>query len=137
MVRKDNGFTLLEVLVAAFILFLVITAMTLVYRGAVLTSNKAERSLHFSALVTPICEQIRAQIRNSADQNKLEGEGVMGDVSFSWAAREDETSTEPDYFDPDHGDYIAGSRKFTLWTIHVVVKNGTASRQYEFSEMTW
>ena len=137
MVRKENGFTLLEVLVAAFILFLVIAAMTFVYRGAVLTSNKAERSLHFSALVTPICEQIRAQIRNSADQHKLEGEGVMGDVSYSWAAREDETSTEPDYFDPDHGDYIAGSRKFTLRTIHVVVRNGNASRQYEFSELTW
>ena len=52
--KKSAGFTLLEVLLAAFILFLVITSVTLVYRGAILSSGKAERSLLISGSVPSI-----------------------------------------------------------------------------------
>jgi type II secretory pathway pseudopilin PulG len=137
MVRKETGFTLLEVLVAAFILFLVIAAMTLVYRGAVLSSNKAERSLRFVALVEPICEQIRIQVRNSTGQGKLQGEGTMGEVTYTWSADESEKVTEPDYFDADQGEFITGSRSFSLWTIRLDLKYGNSSHPYQFEELSW
>ena len=52
--HKHSGFTLLEVLISGFILFMVVASTTLVYQGALLSSGKAEQSLIFATAVSPI-----------------------------------------------------------------------------------
>ena len=71
--NRQRGFTLLEVLIAGFILFLVISSMTFVYRGAFLSSNKAESAIKFTAAIPSIKQLVSGKIRASAKEQNLSG----------------------------------------------------------------
>ena len=132
----STGFTLIEVLVASFILFLVIASVTLVYRGALLSSNKAERSLRFIALVEPISEQIRFQLR-TANQASLNGSGSMGEVNYEWSASHLAQGQSLAVVDSETGAATTNGRAFYLWTINLELKLGNARRNFEFNEVSW
>ncbi|PCH94203.1 MAG: hypothetical protein COB83_12275 [Gammaproteobacteria bacterium] len=134
--NKKKGFTLIEVLVASFILFLVIAAVTMVYRGAVLSSHKAERALQFSSLVDPISEQIRLQLQSSAN-NELQGQGNMGAVTFNWLAIQAFQAKAPALLDAESGDISLGNKTFRLWHVTLELKLKNTVRNYQFSEVSW
>jgi Tfp pilus assembly protein PilV len=134
--KTPKGFTLIEVLVASFILFLVIAAMTMVYRGALLSSGKAERTLQFSSLVEPISEQIRLQLQSSTN-NELQGEGSMGAMTFTWLARQAFQAKAPALFDAESGELTQKGKTFRLWHITVKLQLKKATREYQFSEVSW
>ncbi len=137
LAQYQKGFTLIEVLVASFILFLVISAVTMVYRGALLSSNKAERTLVFSALVEPISEQIRSHIRSSKDEEQLQGNGEMGELVFSWHASAKYQSKAPEQFNALNGNVDSGNKTFKLWDVTLQIKLKSATREYHFSELSW
>ena len=60
---RQRGFTLLEVLLAGFILFMVLSSMTLVYRGALLSSEKASRALSIAAALPMIRVIVTQQLK--------------------------------------------------------------------------
>jgi len=134
--RNQKGFTLIEVLVASFILFLVIAALTMVYRGALLSSHKAERSLQFSSLVEPISEQIRLNLQSSTN-NEVQGQGSMGAVTFNWSAIEAFQAKAPPSVDAEQGSVIQGEKTFRLWNITLELQLKSATRDYHFSEVSW
>ncbi|MFT5814555.1 MAG: Tfp pilus assembly protein PilV [Psychroserpens sp.] len=134
--KPPKGFTLIEVLVASFILFLVIAAMTMVYRGALLSSNKAERTLQFSSLVEPISEQIRLQLQSSTN-NELQGKGSMGAITFTWLARQGFQAKAPALYDAESGELTQKGKTFRLWHITVKLQLKKATREYQFSEVSW
>jgi len=134
---KQKGFTLIEVLVASFILFLVIASITVVYRGALLSSGKAERTLLFSSFVEPISEQIRIQVQSSVNQEQLEDQGTMGSISYDWSALVVYKAKAPEQFNLDTGELDKGKKTFLMWNITLHLQLGSATRQYEFSEVSW
>lgn len=134
--KQTKGFTLIEVLVASFILFLVIAAITVVYRGALLSSNKAERTLQFSSLVEPISEQVRLQLQSSTN-NELQGQGSMGQITFNWLAKKEFESKAPALLDAEKGDFTQGNKVFKLWHITLKLQLKNATREYHFNEVTW
>lgn len=136
--KKQKGFTLIEVLVASFILFLVIAAVTMVYRGALLSSHKAERTLQFSSLVEPISEQIRLQLQSSANTNsELQGQGNMGAITFNWIATQAFQAKAPALLDAESGDITQENKTFKLWHIALQLELKNATRDYHFSEVSW
>lgn len=135
--HKSRGFTLIEVLVASFILFLVIAAITMVYRGATLSSFKAQRVLQFSALVGPISEQVRIEVRNSEQGSELNGQGKMGGIDYTWQANLVEQSTAPLRYNVDSGEYEAGDKIFGLVLIDLQLKLNNGIRDYQFHEVHW
>ncbi|MFT5812273.1 MAG: prepilin-type N-terminal cleavage/methylation domain-containing protein [Psychroserpens sp.] len=138
LVRNNaQGFTLIEVLVASFILFLVISALTMVYRGALLSSFKAERVLSFSALVDPIAEQISTQINAAEQVNQLQGSGAMGQLTFSWQAVVSHQSKTPEMFNVGTGEMDSGDKTFKLWQVNMQLQLKNATREYQFNEMSW
>jgi len=134
--RNQKGFTLIEVLVASFILFLVIAAITMVYRGALLSSHKAERALQLSSLVEPISEQIRLQLQSSTN-NEVQGQGSMGAITFNWSAIEAFQAKAPPSVDAEQGDIFQSEKTFKLWNITLELKLKSATRNYDFSEVSW
>lgn len=135
--HKQQGFTLIEVLVAAFILFLVIAAITMVYRGALLSSHKAEKVLRFSSMVEPISEQIRIQIRSSSGESEMQGEGMMGEINYNWDAIATQQATAPEQFNLDSGNVEPGKITFYLWRIEMQLQLKKSTRQYQFTELSW
>jgi Tfp pilus assembly protein PilV len=65
---SQRGFSLLEVLLAGFILFLVLSSMTLVYRGAILSSAKAESAITFTSSIMPIKQLIADRLRGQGGE---------------------------------------------------------------------
>jgi len=134
---KQTGFTLIEVLVASFILFLVIAAITMVYQGALLSSYKAERTVKISAMVSPITEQIRIQIQTADNESSLQGKGAMGEITFHWVAEQAHQSKAVEKFNVGTGEYDTGNKTFRLWHINLQLQLKKAKREYQFSEVSW
>ena len=108
----------------------------MVYRGAVLSSHKAERALQFSSLVDPISEQIRLQLQSSAN-NELQGQGNMGAVTFNWLAIQAFQAKAPALLDAESGDISLGNKTFRLWHVTLELKLKNTVRNYQFSEVSW
>lgn len=135
--KSTQGFTLIEVLVASFILFLVIAAVTMVYRGALLSSFKAERVLSFSTLVEPIAEQISTEITAADQVNQLQGSGAMGTLTFSWQAVVSHQSKAPEMFNAGTGEMDSGDKTFKHWQVTMQLQLKNATREYQFNEISW
>ena len=133
MQAKQSGFTLLEVLLAGFILFLVLTSMTLVYRGAMLSSSKAERSLLMSAAVPSVRSLITESLRSDAPNASHRGADSFGDMDYTWDATLTYTGRPSEDLQIDAGIEL----RYFLWDIEVTVSRGDAVRNYRFKEISW
>ena len=80
--KLAQGFTLVEVLVSGFILFLVLAAMTDLYRGAILGSSKAEQSLKISSAVSFVRANLSASLRANPPLQEGKGNGKFGEVYY-------------------------------------------------------
>lgn len=109
----------------------------MVYRGAVLSSGKAERTLIISSFVEPISENIRIEVQSSKSQNQLEGQGSMGEINFSWTAIVAVQAKAPERINASTGELDTGNKTFQLWNISLQLQLGSASRSYEFNEFSW
>lgn len=129
MNNRERGFTLLEVLLAGFILFLTLTSLTEVYRGAILSSGKAEQVLSMTGPILPIRVMISEAL---VDGGARFGEGNYGEVDYKWAAtlayegRPALTVLEE-----------TPNARYFLWDLDIKVTKGNLVRQYNFSELTW
>ena len=134
LTTKQSGFTLLEVLLAGFILFLTIMAMTLVYRGALLSSAKSEQSLSVVASVPSIRAIISEKFHRSVSEGIYFGSGVFGSVKFSWVATL-RLEAEPNrIFADDSG--LDAEFRYSLWDVELTLTKGSLIRRYSFSEVS-
>ncbi|MDG1166189.1 MAG: hypothetical protein P8N61_12540 [Porticoccaceae bacterium] len=131
--NNNTGFTLLEVLLAGFILFMVISSMTLVYRGAILTSGKAEKSLVISASVPSIRIIITEFFRENPHTEDQAGEGTYGQLDYQWTATLTHVGQPSVLLQQDAGRDV----RYYLWLVELQVSHGSASRFYSFSEISW
>lgn len=138
--RRQQGFTLLEVLVAGFILFLVLTTATLVYRGALLTSGKAQNSLSMSSAVHLIkrvaVEQFREGVGvGDSGNDQYSGTGEHGQISYQWRAIMTHQGEPLAVLAEDA--LVAPNFKYSLWRIELHVHRGNLQRTYYFNELGW
>ena len=130
--NNQSGFTLLEVLIASVILFSVIVTSTLVYRGAILSSDKAEQALSVSVAAHAIQRIVTDDFRQLNDRSQQFGEGRYGEVTYSWRAEETNKGTRA-----GAGDGSTPAREFSLWQIHLTISKGKMTKQFQFSEISW
>gem|GEM_PF-1563203 len=133
MPRRHGGFTLLEVLISGFILFLALTAMSEVYRGALLSSIKAESALQISSAVPSIHSNIVEVMRENSNSDLRYGEGKFGHLEYSWKAMPIYEGEPSQFLQEDYGDEI----RYFLWQIDLEVTNKTQTRGYSFLEVSW
>ena len=134
-VNRQNGFTLLEVLIAGFILFLTIAAMTMVYRGAMLSSAKAESSLEISAAVPSIRQSISSIFQAGDLSGTPAGEGRFGQVGYYWSAKMTYSGQPAEIILEDSG--AGEDLVYFLWQVDLRVTLGSVERTYKFSEISW
>ncbi len=130
---NQRGFTLLEVLLAGFILFLVLTSMTLVYRGALLSSAKAEASLVMTAAVPSIRILITESIRQSSHISDHGGSGSFGNLDYQWVATL-AYEGQPSIIAQEDA---RTKFRYYLWDIDINLSQGNARRNYQFREISW
>lgn len=130
--KYQSGFTLLEVLLASFILFSTIVATSLVYRGAALSSSKAEQALSVSVAAHSIQRIVTDEFRQLKDKPQPSGEGRYGEVTYSWRAEETHKGTRIGELDGS-----TPTREYALWRIDLTISKGKVTKQFHYSEISW
>jgi len=136
---KDNGFTLIEVLVAAVILFASIATVSMIYRGAFLSSEKANKHVTISGVMPSIMANIRANIRAQGNsfESQLSNQGNAWNVEYKWQANLVQHKSAPQRLDVDSGDYVNPPMKYKLWQVELDVQYQYNTKHYQFYEMSW
>ena len=130
--KYQSGFTLLEVLLSSFILFSTIVTMTLIYRGAVLSSDKSEQALSVSVAAHAVQRIVSDEFREMIDKSQPYGDGLYGEVAYRWSAVATHKGIRRG--SPDGS---SSSRELTLWQINLTVSKGMMTKQFNYSEISW
>jgi Tfp pilus assembly protein PilV len=134
---KTKGFTLVEVMIAGVILIMTVTAMTMVYRTAALSSGKASDNVQFSANIGMIFNTIQASVRGSNATKAMSGEGHLAGVDYHWSTTLITKRGAADKFDVDNEMWVKQPERFYLWNVKLIVSQGRKERVYNYKELSW
>ena len=135
MRKHKKGFTLVETLVAAVILFSVLTSAFLAFQGAITSSARAESRLRLLAVVPRVRAEVTQQMRGS---NVASGRGVMGGVAYEWRASLSTRGAALNIDDLGSSPGFAPqAREFRLWRVTVSLALSESRREFVFTELTW
>lgn len=137
MKNKQQGFTLLEVLVAGFILFLVLTSATLIYRGAILSSMKAERSITVNGYLPLMMSEIQSIIRENNDSDQQKGAGNLAALQYKWQATVIEVGAAPSNYIPEFQSVVEYPKRYKLWQVSIHVTRKDYQKDYRYIEFSW
>jgi len=131
----SRGFTLLEVLVSGFILFLVVTTASMVFSGAIKAKLNAENSLRISAYAPLLTEHVMVEVK----QNNLQGKGEFLGVSYRWSserlAREPMISLSAGV---EQGKVsVVSQRNALLWNVTLTLEEGRNRETFVFETVAW
>lgn len=137
MQRQQQGFTLIEVLIAATILFAVIGVVSQSYRGATIASSKATRSAELLGITPLLLDTIRFRLKVEPKLRSVADEGVLNGFMFTWRAEIVENGAPPSRLSPEDGGIVSFDNKFYLWDVELTVTKDDYSQHFRFKELTW
>ncbi len=134
--NKQHGFTLLEVLLAALIMFTVLSLSALAVQTFRLSSHKSERLIKALTPVRAMTLQIKQQLQQEHG-DALAGHGSMQDVSFHWQATLLEQKAAPIQMDPDTGLVSSSAPRFKLFQIELTLSYQGFTSTKVYKEVIW
>ncbi|MBH0025412.1 MULTISPECIES: prepilin-type N-terminal cleavage/methylation domain-containing protein [unclassified Pseudoalteromonas] len=137
--KNSTGFTLIELLVATIILFMAMGAVSLIYRGAFISSEKASNHVNIVANVPALLSQIKQQVQSaSAEQTQLNGQGNAWQSTYTWQANVQQTKkiTDPTMA-LEFGEGNSVKTQFKLWQVTLVINSHGIEKNYTFNEVSW
>jgi prepilin-type N-terminal cleavage/methylation domain-containing protein len=134
-----RGFTLIELLVATIILFTAMAAVSLIYRGAFIATEKASNHVNIVANIPALLSQIKQQVQSaSAQKNQLNGQGRAWQSSYTWQASVQKTKIVVDATSSlEFGEQMAAKKQFKLWQVVLTINSNGIVKEYTFNEMSW
>jgi Tfp pilus assembly protein PilE len=135
----EHGFTLVEVLISAMILFSALGFGTLAYRSSVSSVDRMTAEAEIATALPAILVKVKAEIL----ERKGEGQGVYGDsINYTWTARKLTSaknilnSYDENTFKPAQGSFTVSLNSVALAVSFK--KNGVEKEaQYEYREFSW
>jgi type II secretory pathway component PulJ len=137
--KKTNGFTLIEILIASVILFSSLAVVSMIYRGAFISSEKANNHISLVGVLPSILANVRQEIRSKGNSSvsELSQQGVAWDIQYKWQAHLIEHKSAPEIFDVDFGDFLKPPKKYKLWNIDLTLERNGLSKHYQLNELSW
>jgi len=139
MINRSKGFTLLEVMIAALIIFSAIAVSTLVYRGALLSSAGASNHIKINSMVPASVSVIKEQIleKSNTNESAISGEFNQFNAKVEWSANLISFRSAPAYFSTDTGEMITPEKRFKLWQVNMKISLPDKTKHYSYKEMSW
>ncbi len=138
--RGQGGFTLIEVLIAAVIMFTVLATATLSLRAAMHASERASRTTELLAPLPWITPTIRERLREYPG-NKLaterSGEGVVFGVEYRFHALLVRSGAPPARFDVDAAEFIEHAPRFGLYDVELELEREGEKSRFIYQELAW
>lgn len=129
----SRGFTLIEVLVASFIMFLALTIFTSIYRSAMISTERATEVVASVSNTSVIVEKIAFKLRESSSKNQLNGTESLFGEQYTWRASvKNEVRPPPRYFGKE---LIQAEHSAKLWAVTVTLSSN--GKQFSYEELTW
>jgi hypothetical protein len=135
-VKRQGGFTLLEVLIAATILFTVLAVATETYRNSLLASGRAEGLVSLLTPLPLITSSIRSQLRSNPVETLAGGSELLG-VDYRWEAATVRYGSPPRRFDPDATDFVDYPQRYRLYDVRLTLRRGSQQRSFIYQELAW
>jgi prepilin-type N-terminal cleavage/methylation domain-containing protein len=133
---KSRGFTLVEVLIAATILFSSLAVISETYRASLMASQRAESTAKLLTPLPLIVGFVRNKLRETTVE-RLTGTGVVLGVEFEYEAISERFVSPPPRFDPDLGEFLRYSPRFRLYGVRLTLRYGAQQRQFSYRELAW
>jgi prepilin-type N-terminal cleavage/methylation domain-containing protein len=135
MKTRVKGFSLIEVLIASFILFISLAVFTQVFRSAIISSEKAEHNVLIALYTQLISDKISTELKNSHQLSALNSGGSMMGVKYTWAASILSVSKPPKRY---IGQVLSQAEHIVkLWQVKLVIEHDNKISEYSFEEVTW
>lgn len=141
-VRRELGFTLVEVLIAAVIMFTVLATATMSVRGALVASERASRTTELLTPLPWITPTVRENLReNARESNGLapeqSGEGAMFGVEYRYSATLVRSGPPPARFESDSADFIEYAPRFGLYDVELELEREGETSRFVYQELAW
>ena len=139
MFRNNRGFTLVEVIVAAVIVFSAISLGYLAVRSAVSAVEKVTAHIVMADALPFIMDQVKKQLF----ENKPKGGGRYDQqITYSYEAKQVKSSGNMlDLYDGAIGSYEFGFYMVFLLKTHLVIRYENAQNiktaEYDYHEIVW
>jgi prepilin-type N-terminal cleavage/methylation domain-containing protein len=134
--RIQRGFTLVEVLVAAVIMFTVLATATLSVRTALDASDRASRITELLAPLPWIVPAVRETLR-AEPVPEIEGRGVLFGVEYHYTATTVRFGAPPPRFDPTATDFVSYQPRFRLYDVELELERDGTRRRFLYQEVAW
>lgn len=132
---KQSGFTLVEALIASLIMFIAIGIFTMVFRGAIISSQKASANIEISAAANLVVERISAELTNRHSGKNANGEGKIFDFNYTWRAKVKSSAKPPSRY--LGGSKVQADHTAKLWQVDLTFEKDERIVAFQFEEVTW
>ena len=134
--KVSKGFTLLEVLIAAIILFSALALISEIFKSGMLSTEKTVINAKYYQVTPSAITAIKANLRTSVKaQNisSIHGEVLLFNIVYLWQANRTTFNSAPN---DDFSDFKEYDR-FSVYQVDVVAKFDNRERQFSFEVATW
>jgi prepilin-type N-terminal cleavage/methylation domain-containing protein len=135
-VRRQAGFTLVEVLIAATILFMALGVAGYSYQSSLVASRKAETLVMLLTPLPMILESVRDELRQHP-LPEYRGQGSLLGVRYRYAATTVRYAPPAPRFDPDRVAFVAYPPRFRLYDVTLTLEGAGSRREYLYQEIAW
>jgi Tfp pilus assembly protein PilV len=133
---KDKGFTLIEVMISAIILFAALAVSAELFKVSSFSAEKAAKSARFYQINPAAMAAIRLSLKESAFSDKgknFSGNTLLFGVEYQWQANLISLLPPPVY----QGDLSVGAPTFGLYNVDVIATQTNKEQQFSFQVATW
>ncbi len=135
--NKSAGFTLVEVLIAAVILFSALAITADIYKASSFTANRVTQKANYYQATPGVISTIKSEIRALSKQQKLaeySGEFISAGVEYQWQATRTSFKSRVKGVDESFEPPL----QFGLYTITVLARQGERTPEtFSFKAATW
>jgi type II secretory pathway component PulJ len=133
---KPTGFTLIEVLIAAVILFATITVVSESYRASLASGQRATTMVELLTPVPLIISTIRARIRERPEQ-RLTEEGQLLGVRYAFEAVSVRFEPPPPSIDFEMQTLRVFKPRYRLYEVTLHLERRSVKRRFVYQELAW